>query len=273
MRNRDPSVRRERWLSHPLCRRYAAVVFSTIARLSPQGDASESRTICWALGCLAKGESEILGVWSLDGLSAMPAVVFADLHNRGVEFLRCGLGDLGDFEAEFQRAFRGGAAYPAIEQVIAEALGAARPMDRPAVEQLLRARPDDPSGDPAAVFAAEISSEDLRRKYQAILQQWDEAVAGFQRLFALPEPYRQLASSLDRTAIRMQERLVRAIRRHGPFVDSADVFDYVVDWLLRADQRQMREAEAAHLARDAFGSQSSPLAQGLGAAVGTPTLA
>lgn len=269
----ERNTRRGRWLRHPLCRRYAAVVFSTIAGLSPQGDASKSRTICWALGCLVKGESEILGVWSLEGLSAMPAVVFADLHNRGVEFLRCGLGDLGDVEVEFQGAFRNGAAYPAIEQVIAAALAKVKPMHRPAVEQLLRTRIDDHNGAQADVVPAGTSREDLRRKYRAILQQWDEAVAGLQPLFALPEPYRQLVRSLDRTAIRMQERLVRAIHRHGPFVDSADAFNYVVDWLLRADQRQMREAEAEHLARDAFGLQTSRLAPVLGAAVGTPTLA
>ncbi len=273
MRMLDPGVVRERWLSRALCRRYAAVVFSTIDEPPLKGGVSQSRTICWALGCLVKGEREILGAWQLDGMAAMPAVVFADLGIRGVEFLRCGLGDLGGLETEFHGAFRAGAIYPSPEQVIASTLREVRPVHRPAMLQLLRARIDDQIGRPVVDAAAGISSEVLGQQYPAILLRWGEAVAGFQPLQALPEPYCRLAFSLDGVAIRMQERLTRAIKRHDPFVDSADAFEYVVEWLLRADQRQMRQAEAEHLTRGAFGSQTGRFVPVLGAAVGTPTLA
>lgn len=273
MKNLEPSVRRERWLTRALCRRYAAVVFSTLSEPTLQNQPFKNRTICWAFGCLVKGEAEILGAWHLDEAAKTTHDVVLDLHNRGVEFLRCGLGDLRGVEVSFLNTFRMAALYPSIEQALAALRDTVRPFHRPAMSRSLRETIGDPTDTPSTVAALRFSSEELRQKYPGILEQWNETVAGFQPLFALPEPYRQLVRSVDRTAIGLQERLMGAIHQHGPFPDSGEAFDFVVDWLVRADLRLMRDAEAEELAREARALGSGRFAPVSGGAAGTPALA
>jgi transposase-like protein len=272
MKNFELEVQRERWLNHTLCRRYAAMVFSTIADLPLNGRPPENRTISWAFGCLVNGESECLGAWILDGTSATPANMFGDLHHRGVEFIRCGLGNLGDVEAAFNACFRNAVLYPSIEQTIAAAVGAVRPRHRAAMSGLLRASLGDADEPMGAVALAGFSSDELRQKYPGILGTWGEAVARFQPLFELPEPYGRLVRSVDRTAIRMQERLMRAIQRHGPFVDLAAAFGFVVDWLWRADLCIQRVGMDVALMRNVVRARLGRFLP-VAAAVGAPSLA
>lgn len=70
---------RARWLSRPLCRRYAAGFFSHAPVTVTHGGAPEMRLIHWAIGSLQDGESEILGAWFEQ------AVMADDLKARGVE--------------------------------------------------------------------------------------------------------------------------------------------------------------------------------------------
>jgi len=273
MKNLDAKVAAREWLRRPLCRRYAAVEFSILPRLSVKSRRYENRTICWAFGSLIKGECEILGAWNLDTESVTTTEMFGDLRNRGVEFIRCGLGNLGDVEETFLATFRMAALYPSIEQTVASAVNAVKPRHRAFMANLLQPAVGDSAEVTAAAPLTSISSGELRQKYPEILAQWDEAVAGFQPLFALPAPYRQLVRSVGRTAIGMQERLMRSIHHHGPFVDSAEAFDFVVDWLVRADLRLQRDAQAEWIARDALASQSGRFGPASGRAVGTPVLA
>ncbi|MFG6490048.1 transposase [Roseateles sp. BYS78W] len=273
MKTLDPSVQRERWLRRTLCRRYAAVVFSTFSAPPLKGQQAENRAICWAFGSLIRGECEILGAWNLNGETATMPAVFGDLSDRGVEFVRCGLGDLRGAEAAFLATFRMSALYPSIEQDLASALSSVKPRHRAAMSSEMRSMLGEPSGVPATVLQPGISSEGLRQKYPGILERWSGSVAAFRQLFALPEPYRQLVRSVDRTAIGMQQRLMKAISRHGPFVDSVEAFDFVVDGLLRADLQLRREAEAKQLAREALVLQSGRYAPVSGGAYGAPVLA
>lgn len=235
-----PTVMRERWLTHTLCRRYAAVSFRTVSEFRFESGAHENRTICWAFGCLVNGDSEILGAWTGEDEPETVRVAIQDLYYRGVEFVRCGLG-LRTGEAQFLATFRGSTVYPSIEQSMASALKAARPMHRPAMSRLLRASIGNPAVMEVPVTSPEISSEDLRHKYPALFSQWDETVAAFRRVLVLPEPYRRHALSVDQTAAELQGRLTGSIFRHGPFADSAEAVNFVVDWLVRNDLRLVRE--------------------------------
>ncbi|MFG6417202.1 transposase [Roseateles sp. DC23W] len=272
MKIHGPIKPRERWLTRALCRRYAAVVFSTLAVPALADGSTSNRTICWAFGCLVKGESEILGAWVLPESPATMAEVFGDLHNRGVEFVRCGVGPLDGAEAEFLATFKMAAMYPSIEQPLAALLDRVRPFHRPAIVMHLRAMAGDLPDGRATVAMLRFSSEDLRQKYPGMLEQWGEAVSGFHALLSLPEPYRHLVRSVDRTAIGMQERLRKAVLHHGPFEDAAQAFDFVVDWLVRADLRHMQQAEVQELARLAQVSKSGRIAPVSGGAAGAPAL-
>lgn len=273
MKSLDPNLQRERWLSRALCRRYAVVAFISLVLPPLKNQLGENRTIWWAFGCLIKGECEVLGAWNLDAKAATTTEVFGNLHNRGVEFVRCGLGDLANVEAGFLATFRMAAVYPSIEQSLASAIGFTKPRHRAAMASLLHAAINESGAGRATVSEPEISSEDLRQKYPGILERWDETAAAFEPLFSLADPYRRFVRSVDRAAIGMQERLVKAMHRHGPFADSAEAFDFVVDWLVRADLRLMRDAEAKELAREALVSRSGRFAAVSGGAAGTPALA
>lgn len=272
MKNTEPDLR-ERWLNRALCRRYAAVAFSAIPTPQVRNQSDMGRTFCWAFGSLIKGESEILGAWNLDSDSAMAANVFGDLYVRGVEFLRCGLGGLGDAEAAFLATFRNAALYPSIEQSFVSAIDAVKPRHRAAMSTLLRAAMGNAGPESIVVSLPGSSSEDFRQKYPGILNQWGQAVARWQPVSELPEPYARLVRSVDRASAGIQERLMRAMKRHGPFADSAEAFDFVVDALLRADLRLQRDEDVEELARVAPGSRSGRFAPVSGDAVGTPMLA
>ncbi|HEY1132497.1 MAG TPA: hypothetical protein VGF12_24030 [Roseateles sp.] len=260
----DAKVRRDRWLSLPRCRRYAVVAFSTLSKL-PLRTQARHGTICWALGSLITGESELLGAWRLNAEAALPTTVFGDLHLRGVEFIRCGLGNLADAEPAFLSTFRNAALYPSLEQGFAAAIDAVKPRHRAAMSSMLRnaALPTDAVQGTASLH--QDSGADLRQRYPAVLKEWDKVVARHEPLLALPEPYPRLAQAADRAALGIQERLLRAIQRRGSFADSAEAFDFVVDKLMRAEQRLQQEVGDVALAT--FKTQSGRLAAVPGGAV------
>jgi len=277
MKISDVAVETQRWLRRPLCRRYAVVVFSTISKVPVETDLDASRTISWSLGTLLNGDREVLGLWYSDAGGGVPPTVFSELYHRGAEYITCGLGDLAGAQDAFGSAYPRGVLLPSAEQLLAAALASVKPRHRPIVSSLLRAAVADPTEVLRTVSPSEISSADGRESYPKLLKQWDEAVAGFQPLFALPELYGHLARSVDRTAMEVQQRLTRAIRRHGPFADSVEAFGFVAAALQRAERRLdrevNREAKAGPMARGTFGSQSGRPAPGRGGAVGTTPLA
>lgn len=260
------------WLRRPLCRRYAVVVFTAASRLQVTGAVAPNRTIWWALGTLINGDREILGVWNSNGEGAIPADVFGGLYDRGVEYITYASGALAASQSAFSAAYPRAVLLPSIEQSVAAALASVRSAHRSVMSGLLRAAAVD-AAEPVMAVRPGISSADWRERYPRILEQWDEAVAAFQPLFALPEPYRQLGLSVDRTAFDVQERLLRAIHRHGPFVDAGEVFEFVAAALQRADRRLYGELEARRLARDMCVSRSGRVAPASSGALGTPTLA
>jgi len=273
MKISDVAVETQRWLRQPLCRRYAVVVFSTISKVSIKTDPDVSRTISWALGTLLNGDREVLGVWYSDAGSALPPTVFGELYHRGAEYITCGLGDLAGVRDAFKAVYPRGVLLPSVEQLLAAALVLVKPRHRSVLASLLRANMADPADEPRTVLPSETSNADCRARYPELLKQWDEAIAGFRPLFALPELYGHLARSVDRTAMEVQQRLMRAIQRHGPFADAMEAFDFVAGALQRADRRLYREvnreAKAAPLARDTFGPCFVRPAPGRGGAVGT----
>lgn len=243
------------WLRRPLCRRYAVVAFSAASRLQVTGAVAPSRTVWWALGTLINGDCEILGAWNSNAEGAIPAEVFGGLYDRGVEYITYAAGDLAASQAAFSAAYPRAVLLPSIEQSLAAVLASVRSAHRTVMSGLLREAVGDPDCEPAAYSAPGISSEDLRQKYRSILAQWVEDVAGFQGLFALPQPYRRLIGSVDRAAAELQARLTRAMIRNGPFIDQAEAFDFVANWLERADLRLERERRRVLLATEAQGSQ------------------
>ncbi len=272
MKNLDASVERGRWLGRPLCRRYAVVEFVNMSCRLGFAEQAPNRTIAWALGALINGDREILGAWKLNEQGAIPAEVFGGLYDRGVEYITYVSGDLAASQLAFTAAYPRAIQLPSVEQSLAAALASIRPVHRPAMSSLFRAAVANRT-EPLSDAKSGLSSADWRERYPRILEQWDEAVAAFQPLSALPEPYRLLVRSVDQTAIEVQERVMRAIHRHGPFADVSEAFQFVAVALQRADRQLYRELEARRRSRGTFVLPSGRVAPASVSAVGTPTLA
>jgi len=272
MRIVEPNSAATNFLSRPLCRRYAVIVLTRISTLPVKAEADQSRTFCWAYGTLINGDAEVLGAWNSDGEQPIPVKVFGNLRDRGVEFVAHGVGNLIGAESAFMGTFGRAMLLPSIEQSVASTVAAVKPAHRAAVSNLLRAALGDADRAPSSVAPDEISRAVLRERYPKLLRQWDEAVAPFQPVAALPEPYRSLVRSADRTAFELHERLMKAIHRHGPFVDSVEAFDFVASALMRADRQYQRGAREGRLARSAVAMRSG-LVPGRLRGVGVPTLA
>lgn len=258
------------WLHRPLCRRYAVAVFSAASRLRFP-EVSPNRKIGWALGTLINGDREILGAWSSNDEGVIPAEVFGRLYDRGVEYVTYAVGDLAPLQPAFVEVYPRAVELPSIEQSLAAELASVRSADRPAMAHLLRAAVAGPPA-PETVASPGISSPDWRERYPKIFERWGDAVAAFQPLLALPEPYRTLVRSVDRTAMDVQERLMRAIHRHGPSADASEAFAFVAVALQRADRQLERERQARRLAHDACPLPSGRIAPMSGRALGAPTL-
>ncbi|KAK6024704.1 hypothetical protein OSTOST_09483 [Ostertagia ostertagi] len=248
------------------------VVFNTLSNLQAKSDPGVSRTICWALGTLLEGDSEMLGAWenSLENPALAPEV-FGELHDRGVVSIRFCVGDVAGAEAKFVNTFRHAGLLPSVEASLARLAPQAAPRHRATLVTNLRATAEAGSLDAAGAELAKLQASEPGKKCAAIVRQWGEALAGFEPLFDLDASLRERISSADRTAAKLNEKLNREIQRHGPFSDSAAAFDFVVAWLAKAERGLDRDRAVQSSAKRSSRrfSQSRPSATG---ASGVPTL-
>ena len=270
---RDVNVSTDCWVHRPLCRRYAAAVFSCTGKLDLTANAGQPQAICWALGSLINGEGEVLGAWLNQDTTAtaMPAV-FGELQARGAEFIRFGVGDFRGAEASFKRTYRHGEIVVSVEQAIESIAAQVPPRHRLDVSNQLRAAAEAESLEAALSELGRFQASSLGERYPEVVRHWGDALARFEPIYSLDEQLRGLIRLADRTAADVRGRLSRAILRHGPFSDSGAALDFVAISLVRAEQRLDRERAAAVAARKA-GSKTSRRAVPMAGAVGVPTLA
>ncbi len=262
MQSSDARVKVAKWLRRPLCRRYAVIVFNTISGIKVRTEAGSSRTICWALGSLVNGDSEILGVWVGEPQSTTPSAVIDDLRNRGVESLRFGVGNLLGVEPPLSLAFMKASACPSIEQARAAALAAVKPIHRPAMDHLFRF-PRGQEDEMATVDSPVISRTDLRERYPDVLSRWADVVARCEPLFDQPSLYNDLVRSADQTAFDIQQRVAKVVHRQGSFDDIATALEFVAVRLWRAERTLDRDVRSVPARSDTRRSSPGVLARAI----------
>jgi len=201
----------------------------------------------------------------------MPSV-FGNLYLRGAEFIRFGVGDFAGAEAAFCQTFRHSEVVPSVEQALASVAALVPPRHRGAVRDALRAAADAADGQGALALLAEFQGSALGERYPAAVARWGEALARFEPIFGLHPQHRGLIRQADQTAMAVQERLDRAIKRHGPFDDSGSALEFVSAQLLRIEQRTDREREAALDALEAASLAARAASGRVGGAVAVPPL-
>lgn len=259
-----------RWLTKPLCRRYVAAEYSSNPISDLVGDASAPGCIRWALGSLLNGEVEILGVWQ-DRAATPSATVsmFGELHERGAEFIRFGIGDLAEAQLEFQRIYETGELLVSIEQSLEQVARLVPPRHRADVSDCLRLAAEAESLEAARSELARFQVTALGKRYPDVVLRWDEALARFQSVYSLNYQLRGLVRSADRAAAKMRGGLEQAIHRHGPFIDSENAFEFIAATLRTFELRLDRDRAAARAAREVRATSRSSAAT---AAAAVPAL-
>lgn len=261
------------WLTKPLCRRYVAVLFSSNPATGSWGEGGESGGIVWAIGTLTSGDSEILGVWRAhaDTRLAM-ASVFGDVHERGAEFIRFGIGDLVGVRSEFKQIYKTAELFGSVEQALEQVGALLPPRHRLDVLSCLRDAAEAESLEAGRSVLARFQGSVLGRRYPRVVRRWDEALESFASAYSLDAQLRGIVRLADRTAADVRGRLQRAILRHGRFTDSAAELNFVAATLARVEQQMDRDRAIARPVRQAE-SMISRGALRARAGVGVPTLA
>ncbi len=225
------------WTRRPLCRRYATAVFCRTVSHRVHGDPADSQAIWWCLGTLNDGGTEFLGAWkTASEKSGPPSNVFGELRDRGVLSIRFCIGNIGCADAIFKQTFQHAAAMPSFEDLLVSSAASAKPRHRLSVQDQLRSIAQLEDLAAARSEFAIFQGSTLGERYREIVEQWDEALARCQAVYALRAPLRELVRSSDRTAAHVSACLNRAIKRHGPFTGSASALDFVVAWLDKAER-------------------------------------
>jgi transposase-like protein len=237
------------WLTRPLCRRYVVAVFSfSTTRL--KAEPASLQPVCWAMGSLINGEVEVLGAWLMHDVGLAPtAAAFGELHARGAEFVRVGVGLPPAAEQPFKNVYRLGDRVDSVAQLLEAAVAIVPRRHRMEVSAQLRSVAEAETLERARSELAKFQGTTLGESYPAVVQLWSEALAGFTPIFALSEQLRVLIRSTDQKAAQVRGQMTRAISRHGPFTDSGAALDFVVASLARTEQRWDRERAAARAAR------------------------
>jgi hypothetical protein len=244
------SARTKAVLQQTLCRRYVAGVFNGMRVAFGTGELK----VCWVLGQQILLEVEVLGAWHHAAARRIPlSTVFDDLHRRGVEFIRFGVGNLGDAAEAFCETFRLSQVVPSVEQELALVVAQVPMRHRGLVKDALRTAAEGPDLASAMTALAGFQRSVLGEKYPAVGRLWAVSLAGFQPIFELHPQHRALIRQADRTAMDVHEGVVRAVRRHGPFADEQAAFDFVCAALARAQQRLDRALVSAEAVPQADG--------------------
>ena len=248
-----------------LCCGYALVNFKTLAIQVWRDGIPFSRKLLCAIGVLADGSTELLGVWPGTVVDEdVWQAAFLDMEVRGVESIRFVVGsDLADVGEGLRVVSFGATELPSIEQTLAVTVAQVAPRHRGAVACALRAVAAAGSSEAAEAALRAFERGQWGGRFPQIVARWRLALELWAPLFALPPALRRVVLSGDRTAANLHESLVRSVGRHGCFANQAAALDFVTNALLRAERRLDRERVIA---------MTEPRIHRVGPAGGQPSL-
>jgi len=225
----------DKWQATALCWRYFSTNFDEqqVHVLAADGTSHEL-LVTWAVGVLADGDWEALGVWP--GAAIGPTFwwrVWEDLDSRGVDkiSLVCAV----DLEARTLCA--GTTVLPPFRRILAQGyLSAASGL------AVLRADARRAVREASGVRAARIALERLLTKSGAgraavLAPDWPEVLEQFRPFYALRPHRRAVVRAGDEYLEQLGHGLRRAVACHGPFADLAAAVSFVAQTTSRNELR------------------------------------
>lgn len=187
----------------------------------------------------------------------MPSVL-REIHARGAEFIRVGVGDMQGAEWLFGSLFRNSEVVPSVARSLEAVVSLVPPRHRPAMLAGLRACAEAQDLVSARQELARFQCTDVGERYPEIVQRWEQDLARFESIFALHPQLRGLVRAVDWAAAGVRERLARAIDRHGAFSGPDAALEFVAATLMRAERGLERESASAAREMRPSAPQRSP---------------
>jgi len=233
------------WAAVPLCHRYHVVQLNSL-NVSLERDASESHV--WAVGFLGEDESEALGTWP-----GSSREIFDDLKHRGVEkirFLVCD--DPSELRADACAAYPGTTVLPSLGHLLQQSVARVASRHRRLLTDAIGNIGLHSTFDAARDALSELAAGPFGAAYPAVVERWATAVTDLEPLYALTLRLRRVLLKGDDVVQQLQQRVTRAVDRHGPFDDRESALAFVTAELRRAERLV-----------DATGAKRAPVAKGV----------
>jgi transposase-like protein len=225
----------------PLCCRYLLLHVEAVSTPVREDGPLRDQTVRWALGVLADGQHEMLGVWPAnDGAPASANLVAADLRARGVQRVDVLIhGESDELRAAFLRAFPEASAASPFHPVAQKAISGVTPRGRKgASEGLARIRRAQSQEHANAVLDALAAS--TWQGASGLVQVCRAAIRQWHALYALSRRARARVIRGEDAARVLQQGLSQALARHGHFDSAETAAAYAEAWLLETERRQRR---------------------------------
>lgn len=221
------------WRTRPLCCRYLLLHFDSQSVQVLADGRMRNLSVHLPLGVVADGLSELVGVW-LEPFSGPTnwQEVFEDLKARGVERIH--------FVASSEPiavhpAFQGATMPPSVGRLLRESLAQVAPRDRASVAQALNALHNAATERAARAAIANLSASRWAARYPDLIDHWQSLLPKLAPYFGLPPRLRRIVLWADDAAQLIQEQLVRAVNRHGPFDDRDAAISFLDEVLSRVE--------------------------------------
>lgn len=207
------------WQARPLCCRYLVVLIEVLPSTVREVGVVRDQTVRWALGVLADGQHEVLGIWlhPASGTTGWHEL-FEDLKVRGVEKIRFVASDepMNAFAA-MRAAYPDATVLPSTEQLLRQSLAQVAPRYRSSGAEALGGVCAATTARAARAALTALAASQWGESNPTVVGRWRIAVAQLEPFYALVPRLRRLVLAGDQAAEQVGRTLQRAVARQGCF--------------------------------------------------------
>lgn len=240
MNNCSTNTTAGEWHSLPLCCRYLLLQVVAVA-VPVREEGFVRHQMHWGRGVLADGQCELVGAWVEPTSGAMLwQAFFASLKVRGVDQIRFVAGNEPmDFASALRAGYPDAAVLPSISQVWRESQIHVVPRHSAVIASGLRRirRAQSVQHAHAVLDALEASAWQACpvavKRCRSAIEQW-------RGVYALSMRAREVVRRAEDSAEVLQQRICRALARHGPFESAEAAAAFAELWFVDAESLARR---------------------------------
>lgn len=226
------------WQPRPLCCRYLVVFTEVLSLTVSAAGVARGQTGRWALGLLADGRYEVLGIWLHPASSTTSwHELFEDLKVRGVEKVRfVASHEPMDVYAALRAAYPNATVLPSTGRLLRQSLTLAEPRRRGSGAEALGGLCTAPTAHAAGAALTALAASPWGERNPIVVEQWRIAVALLEPFYALAPRLRRLFLAGDQVAEQVGRTLRREVARRGCFPAETAAVAFVSEVLDRMNR-------------------------------------